>query len=297
MGSQCDVVLAEHASELALHVPQRRQALDGFELQHGDRVLPVPDQDDEVEDADLAGLHELGQRRHDGRQRVLIRGHDHHVLDEVGRDAMGAVGRLSCVSHLMATTPLLRAQCGDHDSTMGRRGPPRGGWGRVTPSAANMATIERRLEKELIDMENVDAGPIDVVFLRFPGNQFNGAIAPALRDLVAGGLVRVIDLLFVYKDVDGTVGSLELGGLGSDLEPSFVDLDGQLGGGLLDAEDVGEVAAGIEPGNSIAVIAVENLWAVPFINAVRSAGGELVDQARVPSDVVDAVRRAADQGG
>lgn len=157
-----------------------------------------------------------------------------------------------------------------------------------------MPRTEQTLEKELIDMDNGDAGPIDVVILRFPGNQFNGGIAPALRDLVVRGLVRVIDLLFVYKDVDGTVGSLELAGLGADLEPSFVDLDGQLGGGLLDAEDVDEVAAGIEPGNSVAVIAVENLWAVPFINAVRSAGGELVDQARVPSAVVDAVRRAAD---
>ena len=46
----------------------------------------------------------------------------------------------------------------------------------------------------------------------------------------------------------------------------------------------------------MAVIAVENLWAIPFINAVRSAGGEVVDQARVPSDVVAAVRRAVDQG-
>jgi Family of unknown function (DUF6325) len=152
------------------------------------------------------------------------------------------------------------------------------------------------LEKELIDMDTVDAGPIDVVILRFPGNQFNGGIAPALRDLVVGGLVRVIDLLFVFRDVDGTVGSVELAGLGPDLEPSFVDLDGQLGGGLLDAEDVDEVAADIEPGSSVAVIAVENLWAVPFIKAVRSAGGELVDQARVPSEVVDTVRRAADEG-
>jgi Family of unknown function (DUF6325) len=159
-----------------------------------------------------------------------------------------------------------------------------------------MSRTDQTREKELIDMDNVDAGPIDVVILRFPGNQFNGSIAPALRDLVVGGLVRVVDLLFVYKDVDGTVGSLELAGLGADLEPSFVDLDGQLGGGLLDAEDVDEVAARIEPGNSVAVIAVENLWAVPFINAVRSAGGELVDQARVPSDVVDAVRRSAEQG-
>ena len=107
------------------------------------------------------------------------------------------------------------------------------------------------------------------------------------------GLVRVIDLLFVYKEADGTVGSIELGDLGAELEPSFVDLDGQLGGGLLDAGDVEEVAAGIAPGNSVATIVVENLWVVPFVNAVRNAGGELLDQARIPADVVAAVR----QGG
>ena len=82
---------------------------------------------------------------------------------------------------------------------------------------------------------------------------------------MVSGQVRVVDLLFVYKDADGTVGSLELAGLGADLEPAFVDLDGQLGGGLLDADDVEDVASGIEPGNSVAVIAVENLWAIPFI--------------------------------
>ena len=141
-------------------------------------------------------------------------------------------------------------------------------------------------------MDVVEAGPIDLVMLRFPGNHFNGGIAPALRDLVVGRLVRVIDLLFVYKDVDGTVGSIELAGLGPELEPSFVDIDGQLGGGLLDADDVEDVASGIEPGNSVAVIAVENLWAIPFINAVRDAGGLLVDQFRVPSDVVASVRQA-----
>ena len=95
--------------------------------------------------------------------------------------------------------------------------------------------------KEGIDVERSEAGPVDVVVLRFPGNQFNGGIAPALRDLVERGLVRVLDLLFVYKDVDGTVGSIELGDLGPELEPAFVDLDGQLGGGLLDAEDVEDV--------------------------------------------------------
>jgi hypothetical protein len=134
------------------------------------------------------------------------------------------------------------------------------------------------------------SGPVDIVFLGFPGNQFNGAIGPALRDIVKDGIVRVVDLLFVFKDDDGTVGSVELGGLGAELEPAFLDIDGQLGGGLLDAEDVADVGANLAPGNSVAVIAVENLWAIPFIEAVRSAGGEVIDQARVPSSVVDEIR-------
>jgi Family of unknown function (DUF6325) len=142
-------------------------------------------------------------------------------------------------------------------------------------------------------IESADAGPVDVIMLGFKGNEFNGEIAPALADLVVKGLVRVVDLLFVYRDDDGTVGSLELGGLGESLEPAFVDLDGQLGGGLLDADDVAEVADGIPPGSSMAIIAIENLWAVPFIEAVRGSGGELIDQFRVPSEVVTDVRAAA----
>jgi hypothetical protein len=73
-------------------------------------------------------------------------------------------------------------------------------------------------------------------------------------------------------------GPIELDGLSRDLEASFVDLDGQLGGGPLDAEDVGVVAEGLDSGSSIAVIAIENLWAVPFVDA---AGGEFVDQVWV----------------
>jgi hypothetical protein len=139
-------------------------------------------------------------------------------------------------------------------------------------------------------MERSESGPVDIIAVEFPGNQFNGQIAPALRDLVENGLIRVIDLLFVFKDVDGTVGSIELAGLGKELEPAFVDLNGQLGGGLLDAEDVEEVAERLPAGSSVAVVAVENLWAIPFVNAISDAGGVLVDQARVPAAVVEAVR-------
>jgi hypothetical protein len=137
------------------------------------------------------------------------------------------------------------------------------------------------------------SGPVDVVVLHFTGNDFRGEIAHALKDLVVRDLVRVIDLLFVYRDEEGKVGSIELAGLGPDLEPAFVGISGQFEGGLLDAGDSEEVAPRLKPGESAAVVAVENRWAIPFVNAVRAAGGEVVDQARIPADVVEAVRREA----
>ncbi|TDC52896.1 hypothetical protein E1212_07060 [Jiangella ureilytica] len=145
-------------------------------------------------------------------------------------------------------------------------------------------------------MDTVEVGPVDVLLLKFPGNRFKGEIVPALRDLVVNGMIRVIDLLFVYRDDDGRVGSIELAGLGPELTPSFADLDGQLGGGMLDAEDVDEVAADLPPGNSVAVLVVENTWAIPFVNAVRGAGGEVADQARIPAETADRALRGLDIG-
>src|SRR6187399_1679811 len=67
----------------------------------------------------------------------------------------------------------------------------------------------RRHESEVERMcaARATAGPVDLVMLKFPGNRFNGGIEPALRELVEKGTVRVLDLLFVYKGGDGTVGS------------------------------------------------------------------------------------------
>jgi hypothetical protein len=140
-------------------------------------------------------------------------------------------------------------------------------------------------------MAEIDSGPVDVIVLKFTGNNFTGEIAAALRDLVADDLVRIIDLLFVTKDADGNVGVIELAGLGPDLEPAFVGVAGHFEGGLLDSEDAEEVAPQLEPNTSAAVLAAEHRWAIPFVNAVANAGGEVVDQARIPYDVVAAVRQ------
>lgn len=130
-------------------------------------------------------------------------------------------------------------------------------------------------------MDFSESGPVDIFLLRFPGDRFRSDIATALRELALTGLVRVIDLLFVFRTADGEIGSIGLDGLRPTLDPQFTDLEGHLGGGLLDLEDVAEVAPGLDDDSSVAVVVVENRWAIPFISTIRGAGGEVVDRARM----------------
>lgn len=131
-------------------------------------------------------------------------------------------------------------------------------------------------------MENIDElGPVDWIVVEFPGSKFNGEIAPTLKDLVERGIIRVLDLLILRKDADGTMEAFEL----SDLDES------EIGGlrayetelaMLLSSEDVESIAAAVEPGSSAAVLVWENAWAAPFASAVRRAGGQLVANGRIP---------------
>jgi Family of unknown function (DUF6325) len=131
-----------------------------------------------------------------------------------------------------------------------------------------------------------EVGPIDVAVIRFTGNRFTGEVTPALLDLVRSGTVRILDALFVYRDQDNAVGSLEIGDLGPDLKPAFVEVRSGTGAGLLDAEDVMDVAQSLQPNTSALLLVFENSWAARFAAACRRAGGELVDIARVPSQAV-----------
>jgi len=132
----------------------------------------------------------------------------------------------------------------------------------------------------------VEIGPVDVLEVAFPGNEFNGAILPALEKLIASGTIRVLDLMFVYKSADGEVGSVELAGIDAAYGPLFASVDGEVPGGLLDAEDVEELVDVLEPNSSIAVICWENTWAAPFVSALEGSGAVVLDQARIPREAV-----------
>jgi hypothetical protein len=107
------------------------------------------------------------------------------------------------------------------------------------------------------------AGPIDYLVVEFPGNRMTGEAFPLLVDLVDRGLIRVIDLAFVRKELDGSIVGMEL---------SDVDGDDEL-------EDAGSI---LEPGSSAGVLVYENVWAAPFATAIRRSGGQLVASGRIP---------------
>ena len=146
-----------------------------------------------------------------------------------------------------------------------------------------------------MDEDNVDElGPVDWIVVEFPGSRFNGEIAPALRDLVERDLVRVLDLLVLKKDGDGTLEAFEL----SDLDPAEIGelrtYEAELAT-LLSEDDVTAIAEAIEPGSSAAVLVWENSWAAPFASAVRRSGGQLVASGRIPIQALLAAIEADDE--
>jgi hypothetical protein len=128
-------------------------------------------------------------------------------------------------------------------------------------------------------------GPVDLVLLGFPGNEFTGEIAPALRDLVSSGTVRILDLVFITKDADGNVAALELSDLG-DAGGKFEDIDGEINE-LLTDEDVEAAGEELEPDSSAALLMFENTWAGRLATAIREANGEVVAYERIPRDALD----------
>lgn len=134
-------------------------------------------------------------------------------------------------------------------------------------------------------------GPVEYLVVEFPGNKFKGEIVPALKELTDNGTIRVIDLIFVRRDEDGSATWIELSDLPIEDAAPFDDLDGEFGG-LLNEEDILMMADLIQPNSSAAVMVFENVWATRLRDAIVGAGGRLVDNARIPADVVDAALAA-----
>jgi uncharacterized membrane protein len=137
-----------------------------------------------------------------------------------------------------------------------------------------------------------EIGPVDYLIVAFPGNNFRGEIAPALAELVEAGTIRIIDVAFVGKSADGDVVAFELTELDPDVQ-SALEQAGVEVSGLFNEDDLMAAGEELEPNSSAALLVWENVWARNVAQAIRDAGGEVLDFDRLPHDVVQAAREFA----
>jgi uncharacterized membrane protein len=129
-------------------------------------------------------------------------------------------------------------------------------------------------------------GPIELLVISFPGNQFTGEITPALAELVESGTIRIVDLLFVIKDEQGKVAVLELGDLAADVLGQFrLFVSDTIP--MLNDEDAYELAEALENNSSAGIMLFENTWATRFADAIHNAKGEVVLNERIPRAAIE----------
>jgi hypothetical protein len=130
-----------------------------------------------------------------------------------------------------------------------------------------------------------ELGPVDYLIVEFPAGaqNFTGEGADELLRLHDAGTIRIMDILILAKNDDGTVEAMEL----SDL-PELGEmrrLEAQLAQTLAE-EDVANLAAAMDPGSVAGVLVYENVWAAPFASAMRGAGGQLNPNGRIPIQAI-----------
>ena len=141
-----------------------------------------------------------------------------------------------------------------------------------------------------MEAHSEELGPIDIVVIAYPADApMTGEAVPLVLDLVERGIIRVLDVLFVMKNADGTFSGFEATDLEARGFGEFKEFE-RASSGLLGAEDAATASQALEPGSAAVMIVYENRWAAPLAAAVRRNGGVVVDNQRIPvQDVIDAL--------
>jgi len=144
-----------------------------------------------------------------------------------------------------------------------------------------------------MEAHNEELGPIDIVVIAYPADApMTGEAIPIVMDLVERGIIRVLDVLVVMQNEDGTFSGFEASDLDADSVGDLKVFEGA-STGLLGEDDVATASEALEPGSAAVMIVYENRWAAPFAAAVRRNGGVVVDNQRIPvQDLMEALDAA-----
>jgi len=133
-------------------------------------------------------------------------------------------------------------------------------------------------------------GPIDYIAVSFKGNNFDGSVLDALSKAVDSGVIRVVDLVFIIKDEDGSVLMADIEDQHEELKEVAKALGIKGDMPLLTESDVQKFEKQMPKDTSAGILVIEQLWAKDLKAALIKAGAELIDEGRIhPQKVEEAV--------
>ena len=139
------------------------------------------------------------------------------------------------------------------------------------------------------------AGPLQVIAVSFgPGADFEGRVLAEVDRLQGRGVLRLLDMLFIAKNEDGTIQRLVVGDdedFGA-LLASIVPVDGTglvgspvgEGSSGFDPADAWALAESLLPGTALAFLLIEHGWAQPLFDAIAETGGALLGEGFLTSE-------------
>lgn len=138
-------------------------------------------------------------------------------------------------------------------------------------------------------------GPLEYTVIGFEGNQFNGDIAREIARVVDAGVIRLVDVVFMIRDVDGTSAIIEIDNKD---DPRFAGFAPLLEGlsGLLTPDDLDTIASGLPVNTSALVLLFEHHWAVSIKEAIQDAGGFLIARETVAPEALEMLNAEVEAG-
>jgi len=153
-------------------------------------------------------------------------------------------------------------------------------------------------------------GPLQLFWVKFADESRTKPISEQLKAVRRAGVIRLVDMLYVYKDMNGALQSKEMSDLADAQKAEYgLVLRGLLGirasvktpgdadkvtaamaqapGNFgLSSEQVQQMAAELPNGGSSMLVLFEHVWAVPMKEAILNAGGELITQALISPEAM-----------
>ncbi len=133
-------------------------------------------------------------------------------------------------------------------------------------------------------------GPLQVIAVSFsPGSDFQARVLAEVDRLQGRGVLRLLDVIFVAKNEDGTLEPVVVGGDDDDLgallssilplgDGGVVEPTGDPGSSGSAMSDAWALAETLLPGTALALLLVEHGWAQALFEAVSESGGALLGE-------------------